>query len=151
MNSTHGDGRIPSLRHLKQFVHLLSFRPNWRLHPFLVLTTVIIILSMLIGCGPSTRELETVDYAPLPGSGWEVSAPEEQGLDPMVVAELYLNAAETETLYGLLIIQNRQLIAEKYFNEGSVDQLSARHSATKSFLSALVGIALDQGCLSDRC
>ena len=29
-----------------------------------------------------------------------------------------------------------------------VEQLSARHSATKSFTSALVGFALEQGCLS---
>jgi CubicO group peptidase (beta-lactamase class C family) len=40
------------------------------------------------------------------------------------------------------------LIAEDYFNEGSVDQKDRLQSATKSFTSALVGVALDQGCLS---
>jgi CubicO group peptidase (beta-lactamase class C family) len=53
-----------------------------------------------------------------------------------------------ETLYGLLVIKNGQLIAEGYFNGGSIDELFDRASATKSFTSALVGIALDQGCLS---
>ena len=61
---------------------------------------------------------------------------------------LYCNAAELETLYGLLLIKNGFLIAERYYNEGSVDQLSGRQSVTKSVVSSLVGIALDQGHLS---
>jgi hypothetical protein len=98
---------------------------------------------LLAGCGgPSTEELAAVDYTPLPGDDWQVSTPAEQGLDPMLVAELYYNAAQLPRLYGLLVIKNGYLIAEKYFNEGAVDQLSSRQSATKSFASALVGIAL---------
>jgi len=33
----------------------------------------------------------------------------------MLVAELYRNAPELETLYGLLVITNGHLIAEQYF------------------------------------
>jgi CubicO group peptidase (beta-lactamase class C family) len=66
----------------------------------------------------------------------------------MLVAELYYNAAELETLYGLLVVKNGHLIAEGYFNEGSVEQKALLQSASKSYISALVGIALDQGCLS---
>ena len=119
-----------------------------RMHSFLLFTSVILILSTLAGCGPSTEDLEAIDYTPLPGDDWEVSTPAEQGLDPMLVAELYLNAAELETLYGLLVIKNGHLIAEGYFNEGSVEQKARLQSATKSYTSALVGIALDQGYLS---
>jgi CubicO group peptidase (beta-lactamase class C family) len=97
---------------------------------------------------PRTQDLEAVDYTSLPGDDWKVSTPAEQGLDPMLVAELYFDAAELETIYGLLVIKNDYLIAEKYFNEGSVEQLSKRASVTKSYTSALVGIALDQGCLT---
>jgi CubicO group peptidase (beta-lactamase class C family) len=97
---------------------------------------------------PATEELEAVDYTPLPGDDWKVSTPAEQGLDPMLVAELYLEATELSTLYGLLIVKNGHLIAEEYFNEGAVDQLSGRQSVTKSYTSALVGVALDQGYLS---
>jgi hypothetical protein len=53
-----------------------------------------------------------------------------------------------ETLYGLLVIKNGHLITEGCCNEGSVDQKALLESATKSYTSALVGIALDQGCLS---
>jgi CubicO group peptidase (beta-lactamase class C family) len=66
----------------------------------------------------------------------------------MLVSELYLEAAGLSTLYGLLVIKNGHLVAEGYFNEGAVDQLSARMSVTKSYTSALVGIALDQGYLT---
>ncbi len=97
---------------------------------------------------PRPQELEAVEYTPLPGDDWEVSTPEEQGLDPMLVAELYLEAAQLPTLYGLLVIKNDHLIAEGYFNEGGPEQKSSRQSVTKSYTSALVGIALDQGCFS---
>ena len=52
------------------------------------ITSTTLILLMLVGCGPSTEDLEAVDYTPLPGDDWEVSTPAEQGLDPMLVAEL---------------------------------------------------------------
>ncbi|MFC2105813.1 serine hydrolase domain-containing protein [Candidatus Bipolaricaulota bacterium] len=110
----------------------------------------IVLLSNLGGCFwlPSSDDLEAVVYTPLSGDDWTVSTPEAQGLNPMLVAKLYYNAAELETLYGLLVIKNGFLIAEGYFNEGSTDQLSGRQSVTKSVTSALVGIAIDQGCLS---
>jgi CubicO group peptidase (beta-lactamase class C family) len=97
---------------------------------------------------PRTGELEAVVYAPLARNDWKISTPAEQGLDPMLVSDLYLEAIGLPTLYGLLIIKNGYLIAESYFNEGSVEQKSNRQSVTKSFTSALAGIALDQGILS---
>jgi len=117
-------------------------------HSSFLIISVILALSVLVGCGPSTEELEAVDYTPLPGDDWKVSTPAEQGLDPMLVAELYFNAAELETLKGLVVVKNDHLIAEGYFNGGSVDEMFDRASATKSFTSALVGIAIDQGCIS---
>ena len=133
---------------LEHIVRCPLFRFKWRQHFFLLITSLILILSMLAGCGPSAEDLNAVDYSPLSGDDWEVSTPEEQGLDPLLVSELYYNAAKLETLYGLLVIKNGQLIAEGYFNKGAVEQVSGRQSATKSYTSALVGIALDQGCLS---
>ena len=133
---------------LKYILRCPLIRPKGRQRSFLLITSGILILSILVGCNPQTQDLEAVKYTPLPGDGWKVSTSAEQGLDPMLVAELYYNAADLETLYGLLVIKNGYLIAEEYFNDGSVEQLSGRQSATKSFTSALVGIALDKGCLS---
>jgi CubicO group peptidase (beta-lactamase class C family) len=118
-------------------------RRSWPL-----LTTVVLFVLALVGCGPSAAELAAVDYTPLPGGDWPVSTPEERGLDAMLVAELYHDAAELERLFGMLVVKDGHLIAEGYFNEGSVGQKARLQSATKSVTSALVGIALDQGCLS---
>jgi CubicO group peptidase (beta-lactamase class C family) len=121
---------------------------------FPLFTSALLILSILVsstlaGCGgPSPEELAAVDYSPLTLGDWPVSTPEEQGLDPMLVAEMYYNAEQLESLYGLLVIKNGHLVAEKYFHGKSASQLSSRASVTKSITSALVGIALEQGCLS---
>jgi len=140
---------IPKKNHIKQ-----------DLRYYLFLIPILLIFSFLTSCDNSADDLETennsisekaasgIEYAPSPGEDWKVSTPEEQGLDPKLVAELYRNAAELETLYGLLVIKNGHLIAEGYFNGGSIDQHHFMASATKSVTSALVGIALDQGCLS---
>jgi CubicO group peptidase (beta-lactamase class C family) len=111
-------------------------------------TSAILILLILVGCSPSTEDIAAVDYTPLAGDDWAVSTPAEQGLDPMLVGEMYLNAADLDTIYSLLVIKDGYLIAEDYFNEGSADQKDRLQSVTKSFTSALVGIALEQGCLS---
>lgn len=113
-----------------------------------VLGTLPCLLLFLGGCGPSAEDLQAVDYAPLPRDDWSISTPEAQGLDPALVAELYFNASRLKTLYSLLVIKNGHLVAEDYFNEGSVDQKDRLQSATKSVTSALVGIALEQGHLS---
>lgn len=112
------------------------------------ITFTILILSTLVACGPSTEDLNSIDYTPLVRDDWPVSTPEEQGLDPRLVAQMYLDATEQETLYSLLVIKNGYLVAEEYFNAGSVEQKDRLQSVTKSFTSALVGIALEQGCLS---
>jgi len=105
----------------------------------------ILILVNLMGC---TWNLDVIDYGPMPGEDWEISTPVEQSLDSTLVSELYFNAAKVETIYSLLVVKNGYLIAEKYFHEGSVDQKARLQSATKSFTSALVGIALYQGYLT---
>ncbi|MCV2395660.1 beta-lactamase family protein [Actinotalea sp. M2MS4P-6] len=106
----------------------------------------------LAACGgepdPTPEQLAAVDYAPGPDvEGWQVSTPEAQGLDPDLVADLYWRAANLETIYSLLVIKNGYLVAEEYYRTGSPTQHSAVASVTKSYTGALVGIALDEGCL----
>jgi CubicO group peptidase (beta-lactamase class C family) len=127
----------------------------------LIITSGILVFSMLVGCGPSREELEAVDYTPIladelagdnytpmPGDDWQLSTPEAQGLDPDLLAELYYDAAQQDTLYSLLIIKNGYLISEGYFNGASIDQKTLLQSVSKSYISALVWIAIKQGCIS---
>ena len=65
-----------------------------RLHTLYQFISILMIASVLVGCGPSAAELAAVDYTPLSRDDWPVSTPEEQGLDPESVAELYLEAED---------------------------------------------------------
>lgn len=112
-----------------------------------ILAGALVILGMLVGCGPSAEELATVDYVPLARSEWDVSTPEAHGLDPMLVARLYYNAEDVETIRSLLVVKDGYLIAEKYFHGGSIESKDRLQSVTKSLTSALVGLALEDGCL----
>jgi CubicO group peptidase (beta-lactamase class C family) len=127
---------------------MVDIRGRLRQYAFFVFTSGILSLAMLVACDPGSADRAAVDYSPLPGEDWKASTPEEQGLEPDLVTELYHNASRYETLYSLLVVKNGHLIAEDYFNEGAVDQKDRLQSATKSFTSALVGIALEQGCLT---
>jgi CubicO group peptidase (beta-lactamase class C family) len=115
---------------------------------FFLLIIVFPFLLILIGSGGCNWNLERIDYTPISDGDWEVSIPAEQGLDPTFVAKLYSNATKVETLHALLVVKNGYLIAERYFGEGSIDQETRIQSATKSYTSALVGIALARGYLS---
>ncbi len=88
-----------------------------------------------------------VDYMPQVRDDWAVSTPKEQGLDPALVDKLYCDANKRETLLGLLVVKNGKLVAESYYDKGAIDEMGNRQSVTKSFTSALVGIAIDRGCL----
>jgi CubicO group peptidase (beta-lactamase class C family) len=98
---------------------------------------------------PRAEDLAAVGYAPAAAGGGEVATPAGAGLDPRLVAELYLDASHLRNLYGLLVVKGGKLVAEGYFHDGSVTQLSPRMSVTKSVLSALFGVARERGCMPD--
>jgi len=98
---------------------------------------------------PGSEELAQIDYTPANGLDWKTSSPSEQGVDPTLVAELYQDAGNMENIYGLLLIKNGYLIAENYFNQGSITQKARLQSVTKSVTSALVGIAFEKGFISN--
>lgn len=95
------------------------------------------------------EELAKVNYAPAERGDFPVSTPAEQGLPPQLVAELFVDARAVEKLVGLVVVKNGRLIAEGYYNEGLVEHSGALQSVTKSVTSALVGLALDRGCLAN--
>jgi len=120
-----------------------------RQHLVLLLITLLPFLLILSACGSCNSNLDQVDFTPLPGDDWKVSTAAEQGLDPKLVANLYAKATKVETLHALLVIKSGYLVAEGYFNGGSIEQKNRIQSVTKSYTSALVGIALDQGYLEN--
>lgn len=123
----------------------------------LIITGSLLIATSLAGCkdGPGTGREPSVEefslpvkYRPLIADDWAVSTPEDQNLDDELISDLYKNAAELKTLYSLLVVRNGFLIAEQYFNGGSMDDQTLLQSVSKSYISALIGIAIQEGCLS---
>lgn len=111
-------GKIRTLQTVKNPIkkaEISRFISKRRQHSILLITGTILIPTILVGCDPSTKHLKAVEYTPLTGDDWKVSTPAEQGLDPMFVAELGYNAANLETIYGLL--------GSRAFNDFTGDKL----------------------------
>jgi CubicO group peptidase (beta-lactamase class C family) len=104
-------------------------------------------LAPLWGAGPSGSQAPAVG-TPSPSWQWPVSTPGEQGLDGTKLAELAGLIRQGERypdLDGLLIVRHGAIVVEEYFHSGRVDWLHILQSVTKSFTSALVGIAIARG------
>jgi CubicO group peptidase (beta-lactamase class C family) len=109
------------------------------------------IYSRLIGDGKSYKQkqdsTERVSKDPKTWD-WPISSPEAQGLDSEKLAELteVICAGERfPRLHSLLIIRHGYLVVEEYFNNWQAGQLHTLQSVSKSFTSALVGIAIARG------
>ena len=72
---------------------------------------------------------------------------ESTKLDPILHARALERAKELPRLQSLLISIDGELVEERYFNGARAAQSANLKSASKSLLSALVGIAFDRGYL----
>jgi len=79
--------------------------------------------------------------------GWETSTAEAEGVDAERLAAMVdeICAGGYEFMHALLVARNGKLVFEEYFNGFERDSLQHVQSTTKSFTSALVGIAIDRG------
>lgn len=83
-----------------------------------------------------------------PTNGWTRSTPAEQKLDPKPLDELVRLIREGKKypdLHSLLVVRNGCLVLEEYFNGHRASKIHALQSVSKSFTSALMGIAIEQG------
>ena len=79
---------------------------------------------------------------------WPVSTPEEQGLDALLLAQLTDEIRKGDLLprlHALLVVRHGRLVLEEYFNGWGADRFHTLQSVSKSFTSALVGIAIARG------
>ena len=116
-----------------------------------------IFAAVLVGCAaPSTPAAQAQVpegtqsvRGPWPTAGWTTSSPEEQGMDPQKLAEMLDTIQQKKLrLDSLLIVRHGYLVLEQYYGSYQQDTRHELYSCTKSFISTLVGIALDQGLLS---
>ncbi len=92
------------------------------------------------------------DYCPTKTRGdifeWKYSTPTEQDLDPEQLNIALDEAENRSSIYSVLVIRNGYIIAERYYrgyNEFSDFNI---RSVSKSFLSAMTGIAIENGTIN---
>jgi CubicO group peptidase (beta-lactamase class C family) len=95
----------------------------------------------LIACHTQTNED--------PENAWKTSTPEQQGMDSQELMQM-LDFIESsgEDVHSVLIIRNGYLVLEAYYYPYNSQIIHMQASATKSFTSTLVGIAIDKGYIS---
>jgi CubicO group peptidase (beta-lactamase class C family) len=79
-----------------------------------------------------------------PTKVWEISTPEEQGMDSHAVARL-IDDVGTYKQDSVLIIRNGKIIADAYYAPYVAGIRHDLRSVTKSFLSTMIGVMVQQG------
>jgi CubicO group peptidase (beta-lactamase class C family) len=122
-------------------------KPPYRFIPF-ILT---IFLLFTTACQPKT--VLPIPTAPLtmttpwPTDGWTSASPESQGMDSGKMAEMSQTTAKLG-LHSLIVIRHGVIVSETYYPPYTAETRHELYSVTKSFMSTLVGIAVDQGLLT---
>src|SRR5688572_26593360 len=89
---------------------------------------------------------ENLKAPPALNDDWEVSTLAAQNIDAEPIHNLIRSIQKNpRNIHSLLIFRNNTLVSESYFCGWFRERLHASRSASKSFISTLVGIAIDQG------
>jgi len=84
-----------------------------------------------------------------PTNGWRSCSPEEVNMDSDQLYRVYEYVSEPErATLGIIIIKDGYIIAEEYFRGNNQNNRFESYSVAKSFLSALVGIAIQEGYIN---
>ncbi len=87
-----------------------------------------------------------VDATYWPTAGWRSSTPEEQGMDSGLLAEMLGEILdENYKIDSVTIVRNGYMVADARIHPFNSISKHNIYSCTKSVVSALVGIAIDQG------
>ncbi|MEX0773945.1 MAG: serine hydrolase [Balneolales bacterium] len=114
---------------------------------FVFSISIIIFINKTSTSGDGVAESRATPFEIDLKLGEELSRLPEPGLDASLLAETFSEADEIPLLHSLLISYEGELVAEKYFNgSNGTDPVNIK-SASKTIISALVGIALEEGYL----
>ena len=141
---------------------------HWRmLRPLTVIAAALLFAACGGGGGGAPDPVTTPPAAPYTytvpddiGDGWQVSSLADEGLQESLVTSMMRRVFDDtfEGIDSIVIVRNNKLVLYSQMSR-SLDQFDAwvgntdprrhiLHSTSKSFTSALVGIAIDQGYLA---
>jgi CubicO group peptidase (beta-lactamase class C family) len=102
--------------------------------------TVVETAPVAVAVPPATRS----DYWPT--DGWRTSTPEQHGADAEQLERMFSVIDERQlNVHSVLVIRDGYIIAERYYAPFDQDTRHQLFSVTKSFISALIGIAIADG------
>jgi CubicO group peptidase (beta-lactamase class C family) len=107
------------------------------------LITIIIALGIIFGCEKNPEEVDSKQYI------WDISTPETHSMDHEILDSAFMQAGLTGFIDGILVIRNGSIVAEEYYNEYDAFTPHNIMSVSKSFLSAITGLALHQGYIDN--
>lgn len=115
-----------------------------------ILFVFLMIAALTIpACSKNQAPIEVPQASYYPEQGWHTSTPEEQGFDSAKVAEgLQAIRKKGINIHSLTVIRNDQMILDAYFYPYDGSAYHEIASVTKSVLTTLIGIAVDQDKLS---
>lgn len=127
----------------------------------LVIVGVVVTLygALVVWAYLPSRKFAPVAYDSIPPDYWptdrfRTATPEEQGMDSEKLLEIFdfYEAAHAKdsgvAIDSISVIRHGYLVADLYFNPlFPKDTAHVIHSCTKSIMSALIGIAIDQGSI----
>lgn len=109
----------------------------------------------LAGCSPAPpTPVPTATSPPTPtvywpADSWRASTPEQQGIDSeKLVKMLQFVVDQGYDLHSLLVIRNGYAVLEAYFPPFEADTKDDLICVSRSFVSALMGIAIEQGFIA---
>jgi len=109
----------------------------------LLALTVAVGLSI---CSPARAQWPT--YRVEQPFEWAEATPREQGVSPRLMRKAFKRGSKLRYLRALLVVKNGHLIGERYYRSNEITDANTVMSVSKSFLSALAGIAIRRGHVS---
>jgi CubicO group peptidase (beta-lactamase class C family) len=100
---------------------------------------VVVFAVLIAGCEKCPTETDRRHHL------WETSTPEAQGMDPRILATAFRAAENEGFVDGLVVIRNGFIVGEEYYNGYHEFLPHNVMSVSKSFLSAITGMALHHG------
>ncbi len=112
---------------------------------FLVILVILFSVPIIPARGHSVAETEIVrDYWPT--DEWQNTTPESQGLDSSILNRIDETITDNDiAVDSVIVIKDGYIVYEKYYNVWNQYMVHTIQSCTKSFMSALIGIAIDMG------
>jgi CubicO group peptidase (beta-lactamase class C family) len=104
------------------------------------------VLSPTATSGPAVAVAPAALQVYWPTEGWRTSKPEEQDVDSQRLQRMFTAIDERRlNVHSVLVVRNGFIIAETYYPPYDREAKHRVFSVTKSFISALIGIALERG------